>query len=101
MEGNADFRLLNSERVRVVHRESLVPASTMFFGAFEFGREKFGFGGFPLDPKQDSVPALIESRAHFEKGIGQLRFLGPHRSCNCEEYGLTRKCRCRNLKAAS
>ena len=41
---------LNSERVRVVHKEALVPASTMFFGRFEYGRWKSGMDGLPLRP---------------------------------------------------
>ena len=98
MAENADLKLLNSERVRVVHREALVPASTMFFGAFEFGREKTGFAGFPLDPMQDSVPALIETRAFFEKGMGKYHFLDPYRSSDSEEYGLTRKWSLPDLK---
>jgi hypothetical protein len=98
MAENADLKLLNSERVRVVHQEALVPASSMFFGAFELGREKTGFSGFPLDPTQDSIPALIETRAHFERGIGKHNFLDPCRSSNCVEYGLTREWSLPDLK---
>jgi hypothetical protein len=70
MKDNPDLQLLNSERVRVVHQESLVPASSMFFGAFENGRNKSGFTGMPMNPMRDSVPTLIEARAHF--GLGNI-----------------------------
>jgi hypothetical protein len=90
MGKNGDLKLLNSERVRVVHQEALIPASSMFFGAFELGRERTGFTGFPMNPMQDSVPALIEARARMEEGIGKYHFLDPYRSSNCVEYGLTR-----------
>jgi len=88
MKNNPDLQLLNSERVRVVHKETLVPASTMFFGAFEYGKEKFGFTPLPLDPMQDSVSALIQSRAMFDREKYPL--VSPSRAFNCEEYGLTR-----------
>lgn len=91
MRADTDLALLNSERVRVVHQSALVPASAMFFGAFENGRYKSGFSGLPMNPMQDSVPALIEGRMLFDRGIGGSSFLfDPHRSCDCEEYGLTR-----------
>ena len=90
MKNNPDLPLLNSERVRIVHQESLVPASSMFFGAFENSRYKLGFNGMPMNPMRDSVPTLIEAGAHFEEGIGKYHFLDPNRSCDCEEYGLTR-----------
>jgi hypothetical protein len=89
MKDNPDLQLLNSQRVRVVHQESLVPASSMFFGCFENGRYKLGLDGMPMNPMRDSIPSLIEARAHFDGGIGQY-FVGPYRSCDCEEYGLTR-----------
>src|SRR3989442_1555418 len=59
MKNNPDLQLLNSERVRVVHQASLVPASSMFFGAFENGRYKLGLNGMPMSPMRDSVPTLI------------------------------------------
>jgi hypothetical protein len=90
MKANADLVLLNSERVRVVHQEALVPASSMFFGAFENGKYKTGFSGLPMHPMRDSVPALVEGRARFEEGFGKSHFLDPYHSCDCEEYGLTR-----------
>jgi hypothetical protein len=98
MKSNADLALMNSERVRVVHQEALVPASSMFFGAFENGTWKSGFDSLPLHPMKDSVQALIEARAQFEEGFGESHFLDPYRSCDCEEYGLTRSWSLTDLK---
>ncbi len=91
MKQNKTLTILNSERVRVVHKETLIPASTMFFGRFEYGRWKSGLDGLPLDPMEDSTRALVRYRALDEKGIGKFHYLEPQRSCNCVEYGLTRK----------
>jgi hypothetical protein len=71
----------------------------MFFGAFENGRYNLGFNGMPMNPMRDSVPTLIEARAHFEEGIGKYHFLDPNRSCDCEEYGLTRMWSLRELNS--
>jgi hypothetical protein len=87
---NNDLKLLNSERVKVVHKEALIPASSIFVGAFEYGRQRFGFSNIPLNPMQDSIPALIARRGILENGPGGTTFIGPDRGSNCEEYGLTR-----------
>ena len=84
---NSDLKLLNSERVKVVHKEALIPASSIFIGAFEFGRRKFGFGNVPLHPMQDSIHALIARRSILETKAGDCTFIGPDRGSNCEEIG--------------
>lgn len=90
LSDDSDLKLLNSQRVRVVHKAALIPASSIFMGAFEYGRQRFGFANIPLDPMQDSIPALITRRSILETNAGGYTFIGPDRGSNCEEYGLTR-----------
>jgi hypothetical protein len=90
-EADKTLTTLNSERVKVVHKEALVPASGMFFGSFEYRRWRSGLNGLPLDPMEDSTRALVRYRALYERGIGKYHYIDPQRSTNCVEYGLTRK----------
>jgi hypothetical protein len=78
-----DLRLLNQLRVRIVHQDSLVPASFMFAGYLKYGKPKLGFE-IPLDPMRDSIEALIDVRRHFTD------FAHPHRAWIGEELGIRR-----------
>jgi hypothetical protein len=81
---DADLRLLNRLRVRVVHQNSLVPASSMFAGYLKYRRPKLGFQ-MPLNPMMDTLAALVETR----RVLGDLPH--PHRIWIGEELGIQRK----------
>jgi hypothetical protein len=81
---NSDLRLLNQLRVRVVHQNSLVPASTMFAGCIKYGKPKLGFS-MPFDPMTSTLVALVEAR----RNLAEL--VHPHRLWVGEEFGVERK----------
>ncbi len=85
MRSDSDLKLLNDARITVVHKASLVPASSMFIGHFKYGKPKAGFASIPLDPMTDSVQALALGREVDDT------FEHPHRAWCGEEFGLHRK----------
>src|SRR5262245_58262179 len=84
MQGDADLRFLNELRIGVVHRESLVPASTAWVGFCKYGDPRLGFGNFqsPLNP---SMNLLLLARRHLSG------YVHPHRASIGEEFGVARK----------
>jgi hypothetical protein len=84
MRANADLKLLNDARVTVVHKSSLIPASSMFIGHFKYGRPKSGLANVPLDPMMESIEALTLGRR------ASQMFEHPHRMWSGEEFGLQR-----------
>lgn len=85
MRADDDLKLLNDARVTVVHRSSLVPASSMFIGHFKYGKPRAGFASMPLHPMTDSAQALALGREVDDQ------FEHPHRAWCGEEFGLRRK----------
>jgi hypothetical protein len=85
MRAEPDLRLLNDSRVTVVHKSSLIPASTMFIGHFKYGKPKSGFVSVPLDPMTQSIVALVHGRKLLQSSEH------PHRAWSGEEFGLQRR----------
>lgn len=84
LSANPDLRLLNKLRVRVVHENSLVPASSMFVGYLKYRKPKAGFM-MPLDPMTGTLIALVGARRTLAD------FAHPHRIWIGEEFGVQRK----------
>jgi hypothetical protein len=83
MAQDEDLKLLNSLRVTVVHKSSLVPASTMWMGLFKYDERRLGFGNFS-DPMIASFGALLTARRHLQG------YVHPHRMWVGEELGIER-----------
>lgn len=78
-----DVRLIQHLRDSVVHRESLIPASSGFIGLFKYGRDKMGFR-MPFDP-------MIESGQMLQQIRNNSKLLVPaHREWIGEELGISR-----------
>jgi hypothetical protein len=84
LASDGDIRLLNELRVRVVHQNSLVPASSMFAGCMRYGKPKSGLL-MPFDPMTSTLVALVEVRRAL------AGFVHPHRLWVGEEFGVQRK----------
>jgi hypothetical protein len=83
MAQDEDLKVLNSLRVTVVHKSSLVPASTIWIGFFKHGEGRLGFGEFS-NPMLASFSALLSARRHMQG------YVHPHRLWVGEELGIER-----------